>query len=51
LAICVYHQPDDLWRIPLLVQRWGCEYEFYLRQHAYNGFDLVMYGVKGQPDN
>ena len=47
LAICVYHQPSDLWRIPLMIRQWDCGYEFYLRLHAYNGFDLVMYAVKG----
>jgi len=48
LAICVYHHPADLWRIPLLIRHWNCGYEFYLRLHAYNGFDLVMYAVKGK---
>jgi len=48
LAICVYHHPADLWRIPLLLRQWDCGYEFYLRLHAYNGFDLVMYAVKGR---
>lgn len=46
LAICVYHHPADLWRIPLMIRQWDCGYEFYLRLHAYNGFDLVMYAVK-----
>jgi FkbM family methyltransferase len=48
LAICVYHRPDDLWRIPSLVKSWQCGYEFYLRSHGYNGFDLVMYAIKQQ---
>jgi len=46
LAICVYHRPDDLWRIPLLIRRWDLGYEFYLRQHAFNGFDVVMYAIQ-----
>ncbi len=46
LAICVYHRPADLWQIPLMIRQWDCGYEFYLRLHAYNGFDLVMYAVK-----
>ena len=45
LAICVYHAPDHLWKIPMLIQKWDMGYEFYLRNHAYNGFDIVMYAV------
>ena len=45
LAICVYHRPDDLWRIPLLVRSWNLDYRFYLRNHAYNGFELVLYAL------
>ena len=45
LAVCLYHHPEHLWQVPLLLQRWQCGYDFYLRSHAFNGFDLVMYGV------
>lgn len=45
LAICVYHRPDHLWRIPLLVSTWPelSGYRYYLRAHAFNGFDTVFY--------
>lgn len=45
LAICVYHRPDHLWRIPLLVSSWPelDGYRYYLRAHAYDGFDTVLY--------
>jgi FkbM family methyltransferase len=43
LAICVYHHPQHLWQIPLLIHRWELNYKLYLRIHAYNGFDVVMY--------
>lgn len=46
LAICVYHMPQDIWRIPLLIDQWSCDYRFYLRSHGFNGFDLVMYAVQ-----
>lgn len=46
LAICVYHKPEDIWRIPLLINQWNYGYDFYLRLHAHNGFDLVMYAIK-----
>jgi len=45
LAICVYHRPDHLWRIPLLVSSWPelSGYRYYLRAHAFDGFDTVLY--------
>ena len=45
LAVCVYHKPGDLWEIPLLIDDLLPESDFYLRAHAYNGFDLVLYAV------
>ena len=45
LAICVYHQPDDLWRIPLLIHSFSEEYRFFLRPHNEEGWDLVCYAV------
>lgn len=50
LAVCVYHHPDDLWRIPLLIRSWDLGYRFYLRTHAFSGFDLVLYAVAQAPD-
>jgi FkbM family methyltransferase len=45
LAVCVYHRPDHLWRIPLLLSSWRelDGYSFYLRSHGFNGFDTVLY--------
>ncbi len=45
LAICVYHRPTHLWQIPLLLQSWNLNYRFYLRSHAYNCFDTVLYAL------
>jgi FkbM family methyltransferase len=45
LATCVYHQPDHLWRIPLLIQSFSDEYRFFLRPHNEEGWDLVCYAV------
>jgi FkbM family methyltransferase len=45
LAICVYHCPDHLWKIPLLIKSWDLGYRFYLRSHAYSGFDMVLYAI------
>jgi FkbM family methyltransferase len=44
LAICLYHKPDDLWKIPLAIREMvSGTGRFYIRSHAYNGFELVLY--------
>jgi FkbM family methyltransferase len=45
LAICVYHVQDHLWSIPLTLREWCDEYDFFLRPHNEEGWDLVCYGV------
>jgi FkbM family methyltransferase len=46
LAISVYHHPEHLWQIPLWVnQSFPGKYQLYLRSHAYNDFDLVLYAI------
>jgi len=44
LAISIYHRPEHLWQIPLLVyQIAGNQYQHYLRSHAFSDFDIVLY--------
>lgn len=43
LAICLYHRPEHLWQIPLLVRQLGPNYSLTLRSYGYSGFDLVLY--------
>jgi FkbM family methyltransferase len=50
LGICVYHRPDDLWQIPLLIHSFSKEYEFYLRSHEAEGWDLVCYAIPRSRD-
>lgn len=45
LAICLYHKPEHLWQIPLLIKSWNLEYTFYLRVYEYLGQELVMYAI------
>jgi FkbM family methyltransferase len=45
LAVCVYHKPADLWEIPQLIADLLPDSDFYLRPHAWNGFELVFYAV------
>ncbi len=44
LAISCYHRPEDIWTLIQLISEYA-EYKFYLRQHAFNSFDLVLYAV------
>lgn len=43
LAIAVYHHYRHLWEIPLLLQRWLPRHRYFLRAHAHNSFDVVLY--------
>jgi len=46
LAISAYHTPEHLWQIPILLHELFKEnYRFYLRAHAYNCFDTVLYAL------
>ncbi len=45
LAVCLYHQQNHLWQLPLLINRLAPGYRFYLRQHNPDGWDLVAYAV------
>ncbi len=46
LAIAIYHCPEHLWQIPLLIEQMANnEYTYYLRAHAFNGFELILYAV------
>jgi len=45
LAICVYHQPDHLWRIPRFIHSLSDQYRFFLRPHNEEGWDLVCYAI------
>lgn len=45
LAICVYHKQNDLWKIPLLINKMNKEYTLYLRRHGGDCFDTVLYAI------
>jgi FkbM family methyltransferase len=45
LAVCVYHLQDHLWTIPLSLRETCDDYDFVLRPHNEEGWDLVCYGV------
>ena len=45
MAISAYHNPADLWDLPNLIDDMAPGYNFFLRQHYFNSFDLVLYAV------
>lgn len=45
LAICVYHKPEDLWEIPLLIHDIKDDYNMYLRQHQHMCQETVLYCI------
>lgn len=45
LAVCVYHEQNHLWRIPLLLREWRTDYALFLRPHNEEGWDLVCYAI------
>ena len=48
LAISLYHKPEDIWRIPEVLTTICSQYRFYIRQHYYNSFEMVLYAI---PEN
>lgn len=45
IAISLYHNPDDLWEIPLAAFELCEDYDFFVRQHFFNSFDSVLYAT------
>ena len=46
LAVSLYHRPEHLWQLPLLVESMAPgKYKFYIRSHALNDFELVLYAI------
>jgi FkbM family methyltransferase len=45
LAVCVYHHPDHLWQIPLLLRELMPHSTLTLRSHMLDGFDTVCYCI------
>lgn len=43
LCVSLYHKPEHLFEIPLLIAAWGLGYKFHLRVHEYHTFGIVLY--------
>lgn len=45
LAICIYHKPEDLFEIPILIKELCGDYKMFIRQYADSIFETVCYAV------
>ena len=43
MAVCIYHLPWDIYKIPMLVKELNCEYRFKIRLHSKGYQELVLY--------
>lgn len=46
IAVSLYHRPEHLWQLPMLVESIAPgKYNFHIRSHAMNDFELVLYAI------
>jgi FkbM family methyltransferase len=45
LAICIYHNLEDHWEIPLMIKRMCPDYKLYIRHYHYMGIETVVYAI------
>lgn len=45
LALCIYHNVEDLWEIPLLIKEYVPEYKFFVRHHSMAVGDKILYAA------
>ena len=45
LAVCLYHKPEDVWDLPLLVRSIASDYRLYLRRYSDERWETVLYAV------
>jgi len=45
LAVCVYHQQSDFWRVPTIILNLRNDYDVYLRHYTEGVFETVMFFI------
>jgi FkbM family methyltransferase len=48
LAVSAYHEQDHLWKIPMKLRSMCEDYNFYLRPHGTEGWDLICYAIPSE---
>lgn len=51
LAICLYHKPEDLWELPLLIKQIEPSYDMYIRVHEDMCLSTVLYCISKERTN
>lgn len=47
LAVCIYHKPNDLWEIPMMIKELNPSYRLYIKHHSFYCQDTILYAVNG----
>jgi FkbM family methyltransferase len=45
IALSLYHLPRDPWELPAILKEVCQDYLYFIRQHRFNTFDSVLYGI------
>ena len=45
LGICVYHEPKQIWEVPLFLESLNLGYKFYIRNYTSYTIETVLYAV------
>lgn len=45
LAICIYHKPEDLYKLPKLIKELNPSYKLYLRHYSNDNSETVCYAI------
>jgi FkbM family methyltransferase len=43
LQICIYHKPEHLYQIPIILKEWVKDYKLYIGHHTFSFGDTVLY--------
>lgn len=50
LAVCLYHKPEDVWDLPLLVHSIAPGYRLHLRRYSEERWETVLYAIPPDRD-
>lgn len=45
ITVCIYHKPNDFWKIPLFISSLNKNYKYFFRTHDEDGLELVLYAI------
>ena len=45
MAVCIYHKPNDLWEISLMIHEMVPEYKMYIRHMGIRCYGTILYAA------